>query len=147
MNLDQMLALLPDNNTGEIDAADLRAIITDLYGGHSVAQVFGYLWATGTGTPAVGRVLVAPLWSAGSTTLRINETTDDGQNLIFTVLDSLSSTLILSGANGGVLRAKITGPSVDLGTSRDVPITVTGLSGSAPINGEKMAVVVQAVLP
>jgi len=31
MNLDEMLALLPDNNSGEIDAADLRAIVTQLF--------------------------------------------------------------------------------------------------------------------
>ena len=31
MTLDEMLALLPDNTTGEIDAADLRAIVTDLF--------------------------------------------------------------------------------------------------------------------
>jgi hypothetical protein len=31
MTLDELLALLPDNNTGAIDAADLRTIVTDLF--------------------------------------------------------------------------------------------------------------------
>lgn len=30
MTLAEMLALLPDNDTGEIDAADLRTIVTEL---------------------------------------------------------------------------------------------------------------------
>jgi hypothetical protein len=33
MTLDEMLALLPDNTTGQISPADLRAIVTDLYTG------------------------------------------------------------------------------------------------------------------
>ena len=31
MTLDDLLALLPDNSTGEISAADMRTIVTDLY--------------------------------------------------------------------------------------------------------------------
>lgn len=31
MTLDELLALLPDNNTGAIDAADLRTIVTELW--------------------------------------------------------------------------------------------------------------------
>ena len=31
MTLDELLALLPDNDTGEISAADMRTIVTDLF--------------------------------------------------------------------------------------------------------------------
>src|SRR5262245_52811150 len=31
MTLAELLALLPDNNTGDIDAADLRTIVTELF--------------------------------------------------------------------------------------------------------------------
>ena len=31
MDLDDLLALLPDNNTGSIDASDLRTIVTALW--------------------------------------------------------------------------------------------------------------------
>lgn len=31
MTLEELLALLPDNTTGQIDAADLRTIVTELF--------------------------------------------------------------------------------------------------------------------
>lgn len=31
MTLEELLALLPDNGTGEISAADMRTIVTELY--------------------------------------------------------------------------------------------------------------------
>ena len=31
MTLEELLALLPDNTTGQITAADLRAVVTELY--------------------------------------------------------------------------------------------------------------------
>lgn len=38
-SLDELLALLPDNDAGAIDASDLRAIVTDLFGRSGVAVV------------------------------------------------------------------------------------------------------------
>lgn len=38
-SLDQLLSLLPDNSTGEISAADLRAVVTGLWGRVIVGEV------------------------------------------------------------------------------------------------------------
>jgi hypothetical protein len=31
VTLEELLALLPDNTTGDIDAADMRTVVTELY--------------------------------------------------------------------------------------------------------------------
>jgi hypothetical protein len=41
MTLDELLALLPDNTTGEISAADLRAVVTSLYCGTQMSNFAG----------------------------------------------------------------------------------------------------------
>jgi hypothetical protein len=148
MTLAELLALLPDNTTGDIDAADLRTIVTELYNAsNQVAQVFGYLWVTGS-APASGKVSTDVPWGQTPTLLQISETTDDGQNLVFTLFDTLTDArVILAGANGGVLYADVTGPSVDQGSYREIPITVTSNTGIEPIAGEKMSVTVTARLP
>jgi hypothetical protein len=148
MTLDEMLALLPDNTTGAIDAADLRAIVADLFtAANTYAQTFGYLWQAAGTTPASGKVTVSPPWGLGSTSLLISETTEDGHNLVFTLLDTAEARVILAGVNGGIMRADILGTSVDVGSSREVPIAVTEVTGLAPINGEKVAVTILAYLP
>src|SRR5262245_11244469 len=38
MTLDELLALLPDNTTGEIDAADLRTVVTELFNATAAVQ-------------------------------------------------------------------------------------------------------------
>jgi hypothetical protein len=156
MTLEELLALLPDNTTGDIDAADLRTIVTELHtlasappagDSNTVAQVFGYLWVAGDNTPAAGKAATNQPWGQLPTVLRLSETTDDGQNLVFTLVDSATDArVILAGAGGGILRADITGPSVDQGSYREIPISVTGTSGVEPINSEKMSVVVTVVL-
>jgi hypothetical protein len=148
LELDELLALLPDNTTGAIDAADLRTIVTELFtAANTYAQTFGYLWQAAGTTPASGKCTVTPPWGLGSSLLLISETTEDGHNLVFTLLDSANARVILSGTNGGILHADIIGPSVDVGSSREVPISVTSVTGLAPLNGEKMAVTILAYLP
>ena len=38
MTLEELLALLPDNTTGEIDAADLRTVVTELFNKTAAAE-------------------------------------------------------------------------------------------------------------
>ena len=38
MTLDELLALLPDNTTGAIDAVDLRTIVTELFNANGDSQ-------------------------------------------------------------------------------------------------------------
>ena len=149
MELDDMLALLPDNSTGAIDAAGLRAIVTGLYENSSmVAQVFGYNWQAVSTNPSNGRATMDPTWGLGGTTLRLNNTTGSGLTLTFDVLDTLLSVgIILVGANDSALHAIVTGSSVDQGTYRDIPIDVQSATGSPPINNEKVSIVVRGILP
>lgn len=145
MTLDEMLALLPDNSTGAIDAADLRAIVTGLFdAANTYAQTFSYGWSTTGGAPSNGKVMTEPLaWDDTVTHLLLNETTADGYALVFNLFDASSGGQIwLSAANGGLLRTTITGPSVDNGSYRDIPVTVDSFTGPAPANNEKVAVTV-----
>lgn len=202
MTLEELLALLPDNNTGAIDAADLRTIVTELYtrddtnaaaadgrldaleagtaaldgrldqaeanittlqsdlnaleatvainsdrlddlelAGDGYAQVFSYLWVT-TANPAAGKVTVNA-WSMSASLLQISETTDDGQNLTFAVMDGASRAQItIHTADGKRLRADVNGPTSDQGSYRNVSITPTEVSGTAPATSQKTTVAI-----
>jgi hypothetical protein len=108
--------------------------------------VFGYLWQSSGVAPGAGKAGLTPPWSLSSATLVISETTESGQNLVFSLLDDSTARLVISGAGGGVLHADVTGPSVDQGSYREVPITVTSVAGLAPINNEKVTVTILAVV-
>lgn len=148
MTLAELLALLPDNNSGAIDAADLRAIVTELYeAANTYAQTFSYQWLTSGTSPASGKVTADMLWDLSSTIIRINETTSDGHTLLFTLLEEASGTAIwLSAATGGILKATIGGPIVDQGSYRDIPVIVESISGASPANNEKTTVTVLAMV-
>jgi hypothetical protein len=163
MTLDEILELFPDNSTGEISAADIRTALTALYedteavalevAGHDArldaleaetegyAQVFSYLW-TNTAGPAVGKATV-DAWSMAGRKVQINETTDDGQNLGFGVLDAAASAEIrLLTADGKKLIGTVTADSVDHGSYRDVAFLPTAVVGAAPTLNQKIAVAI-----
>jgi hypothetical protein len=145
VNLDEMLALLPDNDTGDISAADLRAIVTELHElASTLGQVFSYQW-TPTAPVNTGRLTMDVNWDPSATKLLISETTDSGQVLSFEALDGSSARVRLA-SGGSLLHADVTGPSVDLGNYREVPIAVTEVIGSAPAANAKVQVGVLAVL-
>jgi hypothetical protein len=149
MTLDEMLALLPDNTTGEISAADMRAIVTDLFEkANTYAQTFSYGWTTTGGSPSTGKVRTDTItWDLTPTEIEINETTADGYTLVFNLLDASSGGQIwLSAATGGILKTTIAGPSVDNGTWRSIPVTIDSVEGSAPLNNEKVTVTVLALI-
>jgi hypothetical protein len=142
LTLNELLALLPDNTTGEISAADLRTIVTELYNlAATVGQVYSYSWVTNDPTPAAGKITMDQPWQMIASKMIISETTEDGEIVTFSLVDNTAAgQLWLSGAAGGKLRANVTGPSVDLGTYREIPITVTSISGAIPANNEKVSV-------
>jgi hypothetical protein len=149
VTLDELLALLPDNTTGEISPADLRTIVTDLYNyAHARAAAHPYKWTTGTsGDPGTGKVGTDTGWTSGATVLRISEITDDGTTLGFGFIDeSQASAIVLSDSTGRELRCTPTGPSVDQGTYRTIPVSVSGLSGTAPSNNAALTVSIQLLL-
>jgi len=145
MTLEEMLALLPDNSVGAIDAADLRVIVTELFhAANTYAQTFSYAWSTTGGSPSTGKVITSNLaWDDSVTEIDINETTSDGYTLVFNLFDASDGGQVwLSGAQGGILRTTITAPSVDNGSYRSIPVTVDSWVGPAPANNEKVTVTV-----
>lgn len=56
MTLEELLALLPDNDTGAIDAADLRTIVTDLYG--QIADIANVTGVVGDEITSMGAVVM-----------------------------------------------------------------------------------------
>ena len=80
-----MLALLPDNDTGDITAADLRQIVTGLYdlasasGGGGVVGVPGGHWHfnPATGSPSARQLTFNDTELATATTMRITPVDQD----------------------------------------------------------------------
>ena len=132
MTLDDLLALLPDNSTGEIDAADLRAIVTELWNvANSQALVLVYEYVTST-APALGKVNIA--WTTSATTLAVSEQTSDGGALPVAVIDGTDqNTFVLAnGDRSAMVRGTITGNSTDQGSYRTFAVTVTEVVGTQP---------------
>lgn len=147
MTLDELLALLPDNTTGDIDAEDLRTVVTGLWDRASrAAQVFSYLWVT---TPGPGAGKITGPWTLGPGVLQVSETTDDGQILGFAILDNLagSQVLVVGPGGVGVMHADVVGASVDQGGYRDLPVMVTEVSGAVPALNAKVTLAVLVLLP
>lgn len=142
-----MLALLPDNTTGDISAADLRAIVTDLYTiASTVGASYPFEWVNNP-APASGKVSVTGGWSTAATAVVLSETTADGAPLSFDVVDfATEGRVFLNAVGGSRLSADQTGPSVDNGTYRSIPIANAVLTGAAPAAAEKVFVTLQGVI-
>src|SRR5262245_20023038 len=148
MTLDEMLALLPDNTTGEISPADLRAIVTDLYdAAHTTGDAYAYKWSTSGSAPNTGYVTLDQPWQTFASKALVSETTADGIALGFGVLDAaVASRVWVTNAAGAKLIADVTGPSVDQGPYREIPIHVTSLVAGPPANNGAVTVTFAAVV-
>jgi hypothetical protein len=147
MNLSEMLALLPDNTTGEISPADLRAIVNDLYtSANTVTESWAYDWTTDT-TPQAGKICANNGWSMTTTMLHVSETTGEGMLMSFAAVDRQTSPVHLELASPGhKMHVLVIGPSVDQGHYRDVPVQTMTVVGTSPVNNDLMTLAA-AVLP
>src|SRR5262245_52358321 len=147
MTLDEMLALLPDNTTGEISPADMRTIVTDLYhAAHSASAAYAYRWSTSS-PPGAGHVTFDQPWQTFATKALISETTDDGITPSFGAIDSAAAARVwITTATGDQLVADVTGPSVDMGNYREVPIAVQSITGQQPPNNGAVTLSLVVVL-
>lgn len=142
MTLDDLLALLPDNNSGQIGADDLRTIVTELYNSaHRNYAVIPYQYSN-SASPAAGKINID--WSMAATTLNVSDAGSDGSSLSFGVIDSnTTNDFNLSNADDTVLiEGVITGPSTDNGTYRTWPVTISRVLGSAPSNNTQLTLYV-----
>jgi hypothetical protein len=149
MDLSEMLALLPDNTTGDIGADDLRSIVTELWNqARTYGNLYAYKWDnTPASPPASGQITMDQPWALTATQILISESTDDGLTLTFALVDdALSGRIWLSTSGGARLEADVLGPTVDQGTYREIPIQVTSVTGSAPGNNAPvtLTIIVQA---
>jgi hypothetical protein len=146
VTLDEMLALLPDNTTGEITPADMRAIVSGLYeAAHTTGNAYAYRW-TDDQSPPTGQVTMDQPWQIFATKLLISETSDDGTALPVGLLnDAAVARVWLTTAAGSRLEADVTGPAADLGDYRDVPIGVLSVVGPGPNAGNPLTVSVVVV--
>ena len=131
--LDDLLALLPDNETGDISAEDMRQVVTALWTETQKARsAFSYQWGDTAPVPDDGNVSMDAGWALGSTVLHISKTTKDGE-----VLPSAQSVgafgahFTFLGAGATRLEGIVLGAPADNATYFDVPIEVTLASGSA----------------
>lgn len=148
MTLDEMLALLPDNDSGEITAADLRTIITELYQlASTVGQNYSYSWSTADLSPGSGKVGMDLDWADTATKVLMSEITSDGESLTFAMLDSaLEAQVWISTGTDSRLKATVTGPSLDQGGYRELPVEVYDVHGPAPANNAKVSVTLLVML-
>lgn len=148
MTLDEMLALLPDNDAGDISAADMRAVVTGLHElAGSFAQVFAYQWVFPPALPTSGEADVGPTWDLSADTLHLSETAMDGHQLTFGVIDLATNVSVwVVNEAGSRMVATVTGPSVDLGESRTIPIAVDSVTGAVPEEGTPVTVALWVTL-
>jgi hypothetical protein len=124
VTLDELLALLPDNETGEIGADDLRIIVSDLYAAaHTGRETYSYDWTTNA-TPGAGRVRLGGVWGSGPNTLLLSETSVDGSGFPFAVADRNGTRFLL-------------------GTYREIPVDAEIPVGAEPTNNLLMSLVVE----
>jgi hypothetical protein len=132
VTLDELLALLPDNTTGQISAADMRTIVTELYNDANPA----YLNIVNQG-PAnlVASVPWANVPGTGPSPLTV---TDDVQDVLF-VLSLNADTLA---ANNAVqVGLDLSGATVVAAGSK--PEQVLWLGGKQPIQARMEATFIQ----
>jgi len=145
MTLDELLALLPDNDTGDIGADDLRTIVQELYiAAHTIFATYAFNWSTDQ-TPPTGKVSLNADWSTSSVLCHVSETTANGVNTPFGWADELASVqFTLGGQNGVRMTGNVSGVSVDQGTYRDVPVTISSATGT-PANNQLLTLALVVV--
>jgi hypothetical protein len=142
VTLEEMLALLPDNTAGEISPADMRTIVTGLYEWATLSsESYAFRWSTAGTAPTTGRVTTDQPWQMSATKLLLSETADDGTLVKWSVLDSAAARRVwVTAPNNVQLVADLSGPSVDLGTYRELPLTVRSVTGAQPANNGQVTV-------
>lgn len=143
--LDDLLALLPDNSTGDISAADLRAVVTGVWnagadvearvvaletagGTVSVTGVWRVRSDTGGAVPTGGEVTSDTGNFATATWLRFDDADDNGQDLTTALL--AASTLYGQDYkdSANFVRYLVT-DAVDLGDFVELAVTVDTADG------------------
>jgi hypothetical protein len=145
MTLNQILALLPDNTTGQISAADLRSIITEIFNAaYTFTNQYSYQYTPQSG-PASGKINLNS-WDMSASVMAVSKTSNSGLSFPSVLVDSDPSygTTKISNANkSSVMLVNMTGPSTDGGTYLTYPVTVLSVVGPIPATNAQLTVTVQ----
>jgi hypothetical protein len=144
VTLDELLALLPDNDTGDISAADLRTIVTDLYeAAHTWGTQYAYNWSTDQ-TPGNGKISKSNGWTAADGILHVADLSAGGLTFGTALLDGGRVSALILTAPGIAMQMKPLDVSVDQGVYRDIPVSVDKASMVAPSNNDLITLTVVA---
>lgn len=139
--LDDLLALLPDNETGQITAADLRTVVSELWVHSYLAEEFAYNYSN-TIPPSSGNIHVN-VWSTAVATIDISDTSVNSQQLATALLDNPGTLVRLRNTNpSGVMFAKVTAPATVGSGNRTLHVAGLSATGSAPTGNTKVSVTV-----
>lgn len=147
MTLDELLALLPDNTTGEIDAADLRTIVTELWSqgadiearvafieaeggsGGTAPSVTGVWQIAAGGTPG-GQQVASDTDDFSTTTSLRFDSFDQSNTDMTTVLNNAVSIFAQQQSDAGNwARYTVSGEPTVNGSYVEVPVTVDDFGG------------------
>jgi len=138
--LNDLLALLPDNTSGDISAADLRTITTALWNRVNAIVDRPYTTTNSAG-PASGKLYVQGGW-ATPTGLELHDTSGDGAATPWSTIQAGTWLRLDRNDGQGILRLTATGTPVDSGTTGSVSVSVRDVTGTAPPNGSPVTLYV-----
>jgi hypothetical protein len=133
--LDELLALLPDNTTGKIDAADLRTIVTELWDRQFVYNSYSWQYSNSALPPTGSQVRANNASLAAATLLEFRKIDNDGNDRSATLgqLKVDDRVRISDWDNASVYAAfDVTGPVVITVDTVQVPVISTGVAGVVP---------------
>jgi hypothetical protein len=144
--LNDLLALLPDNSSGEISAADLRTIVTELYNdANSVFNQYAYKWDSGT-TPASGKLNLAAWTADTDTTLYINDVSAGSIALPFGLVDTDPKFTLARDDGTAKASGTVIGPSVPHSGYHEVPVHLDTTTGTSPTNNTPLTLSLMVTL-
>lgn len=139
-DLDDLLALLPDNDTGQISANDLRTIVTSLWAHTWVGEQYPYLFST-SATPPKGAVNT-PVWTTAITTLNVSDQATDNTNLGYGRLDVPGTLIRVHSTATQVLIAEIVAPATINSGWRTLHVRGASAIGAAPADKSQVTITV-----
>lgn len=135
--LDDLLALLPDNDSGQISANDLRTIVAELWAHTWVGEQYPFVFTTAA-TPVKGAV-GANVWSTAVASIRLSDQATDNTNVAFGRLDTPGTLVRIRATPTQLLIAEVVGPSV-VNAAGWRTLNVSGVSALGAMPADKALV-------
>jgi hypothetical protein len=139
MTLEEILALFPDNTSGQISAEDLHTALTGVWQHEVIVHSQPYS-STNSGGPATGKLFLVGGW-ANCTAVQMHNNASDGGATPWSLYGVGALMRIDRNDTLGDLKLTITGPpDLSGGTFGEVPVSVRTITGPAPGNNAPLTV-------